>query len=230
MNVLLNGCSFLDSFHYREHFKELLGATVTNIAKPGSSNRRIIRTTVDYCELAKPDFIVIGLTFYDRQEGPFLVDAKPREGTWVSYNSQGLQGTFISNEDPVRDATYRQIDDYAKSRYRYDINNQYLDQLYLDIKLLTAWLTQQGIGYCIFNTCERHHTAQFDDPGIVPLDFIGNVFLAKNGCVHFEKDNELPLNARHYPGEDVILLVAHLVEYIQRNNLIDRPSVQMSLL
>lgn len=221
MNVLLNGCSFLDNYYYREHFKNLLGGNITSIAKPGSSNRRIIRTTIDYCEIAKPDFVVVGLTFYDRQEGAFLQEPKPREGHWVSYNSQGLQGSFINSDDTIIDATYRQVDDYVKSRYRYDINTHYLEQLYLDLKMFTAWLRTQGIGYCIFNMCERHHTAEFADPGIVPFDFIANDFLQQNGCRHHEEDDALPTNARHHYGEDVILLVAHLVEYIQRNQLID---------
>lgn len=221
MNVLLNGCSFLDNYYYREHFKELLGATVTTIAKPGSSNRRIIRTTVDYCELAKPDFVILGLTFYDRQESPFLHESKPREGPWVSYNSRGFQATFCEADDFESTAEHKLISDYIRDRYRYDINQHYLEQLYLDLKMFTAWLQSQSIGYCIFNTCDRHHTAQFADPGIVPLDFIANDFLQANGCRHHEADDELPHNARHHYGEDVILLVAHIVEYIQRNRLID---------
>jgi hypothetical protein len=222
MNVLLNGCSFMDNHHYRDHFKELLGATsVVNIAKPGSSNRRIIRTTVDYCEMHKPDLVVLGLTFYDRQEGPFVTIPKPREGHWVSYNSQGFQGTFVGVDDFDSTVEHKMVDDYVKERYRYDINVHYLEQLYLDLRMLASYLREQQIGFCIFNTCDRHHTKIDLGPEFIPFDFIGNEFLEQNGCKYFENDADLPANARHHYGEDVILLVAHIVEHIQKNKSID---------
>jgi len=221
MNLLLNGCSFMDNYYYSEHFARELEATTVNIAKPGSSNRRIIRTTVDYTRKNPVDFVVLGLTFYDRQEGPFLTIPKSGlEGHWVSYNSQGFQGSFVSVNDFDSSVEYQMADNYVKSRYRFDINSSYLEQLYLDLTLLAAYFRHNHIGFCIFNTCDRHHHNVDLGPEFVPFDFVGNEYLAQMGCQCHEKDTELPPNARHHYGRDVKILVDYIIEHIRRNSLL----------
>ena len=215
MNLLLNGCSFMDNYHYSKQFEKLLNAQATNLARPGSSNRRIIRTTVNYIEKNSVDFVVLGLTFYDRQEGPFLTIPRDQiEGTWVSYNNQGFQATFVSLDDFDSNIEHKITEDYVKSRYKYDIGLAYLDQLYLDLNLLSGYLKNKGIRFCIFNTCERHHQNIDLGKGFLPFSFIGNDYLEQNGCQCFEQDRLLPTNARHHYGEDVIILTQYLVNYI----------------
>lgn len=209
MNVLVNGCSFMDSYYYREHFNQLLNANTVNIARAGSSNRRIIRTTVDYIESNPVDLVILGLTFYDRQESPLVDRADP----WVSYNSQGMQAQFASTEDFTSTVEHKLVDDYVKSRYRFDINEHYREQLYLDLRMLAAYLRERGIKFCIFNTCDTHLYENLG-PGFVPFTFIGNVFLEQQGSQCMEQDKDLPINARHHYGEDVIILVKYLVNYI----------------
>ena len=221
MNLLLNGCSFMDNYYYSEHFTRQLQATTINLAKPGSSNRRIIRTTVNHIENNPVDFVILGLTFYDRQEGPFLtIPRTGTEGHWVSYNSQGFQGTFVTVNDFDSRAEYQMTDNYVKSRYRYDINTSYLEQLYLDLRLLAGYLRQRGTGFCVFNTCDRHHQTVSLGPEFIPFDFIGNEYLVSHGCECYEKDHDLPSNARHHYGQDVKILVDYIIEYIRRNNLL----------
>jgi hypothetical protein len=214
MNMLLNGCSFMDNYYYVRQFSHLLDATVTNIAKAGSSNRRIIRTTVNHIEKNSVDFVILGLTFYDRQESPFLTIPKPREGHWVSYNNQGMQATFCDVSDFDSTVEHKMVGDYILDRYRYDIGIPYLEQLYLDLRMFSGYLKNKGIGYCIFNTCERHHENIDLGTGFVPFDFIGNEYLEQNGCQPFEQDLNLPANARHHYGEDVIILVKYLIDRI----------------
>ena len=54
MNVLINGCSHTEASECKkglaEFLQENLDADVTNIAKGGGSNHRILRTTMEYCE------------------------------------------------------------------------------------------------------------------------------------------------------------------------------------
>lgn len=217
MKVLVNGCSFMDSYFYTRHFDQLLGAQTVNLARPGSSNRRIIRTTVEYIERNPVDFVVLGLTFYDRQESPL----KPHHANpWVSYNSQGMQAQFASAEDFDSSTEHKMVDDYVKSRYRFDINQHYVEQLYLDLKLLASYLRERSIEFCIFNTCDRHHQNVKLGPGFVPFTFIGNEYLEQNGSVCMEQDQKLPLNARHHYGEDVIMLVQYLVKFINDNRTV----------
>lgn len=217
MNLLLNGCSFMDNYYYARQFSHLLDATTVNIAKAGSSNRRIIRTTVDYVENNSVDFVILGLTFYDRQESPFLSIPKPREGHWVSYNRQGMQATFCDANDFDSTVEHKLVNDYILDRYRYDIGIQYLEQLYLDLRMFSGYLQSRNIKYCIFNTCERHHENINLGPGFIPFDFIGNEYLEQQGSKSFEQDQDLPANARHHYGEDVIILTEYLVNHINES-------------
>ena len=210
MNILINGCSFMDNYYYQEQFGRLLKGQATNIARAGSSNRRIIRTTVEYIEQNPVDVVVMGLTFYDRQESPFKVD---HTDPWVSYNSQGIQAQFSNIDDYGSTTEYKLVDDYVKSRYRYDINEHYREQLYLDLKMLAAYLKEQLIKFYIFNTCDTHLYEHLGT-GFIPFTFVGNHFLEQQGVACMEQDRELPLNARHHYGEDVIILTKYLVNHI----------------
>jgi hypothetical protein len=211
MNILINGCSFMDNHYYKEQFGRLLNGTAVNIAKAGSSNRRIIRTTVEYIERNPVDIVVLGLTFYDRQESPL----KPQHANpWVSYNSQGMQAQFASADDFDSTVEHKLVDDYVKSRYKFDINQHYVEQLYLDLKLLSSYLRERSIEFCIFNTCDRNHLNVNLGKGFIPFTFIGNEYLETNGSVCMQQDKRLPVNARHHYGEDVIILVKYLVDYI----------------
>jgi hypothetical protein len=200
----------MDSYYYSQHFNRLLGANTVNIAKPGSSNRRIIRTTLDYIEQNPVDLVVLGLTFYDRQESPLIKRADP----WVSYNSQGMQAQFASADDFDSTVEHKLVDDYVKSRYKFDINEHYIEQLYLDLKLFGAYLREQDIKFLIFNTCDTHLHENLG-PGFVPFTFVGNTYLEKMGSQCMEQDRDLPHNARHHYGEDVIILVKRLLEFIE---------------
>jgi hypothetical protein len=212
MNILVNGCSFMDSYYYKQHFDALLKANTVNIAKPGSSNRRIIRSTVEYIENNPVDLVVLGLTFYDRQESPLVERADP----WVSYNSQGMQAQFASADDFSSTVEHKMVDDYVKSRYKFDINAHYREQLYLDLKLLAAYLRENNIKFCIFNTCDTHLYESLGT-GFIPFAFIGNTFLEQQGSQCMEQDKNLPINARHHYNEDVIMLVRYLVDRINDN-------------
>lgn len=209
MNILLNGCSFMDNYYYKQHFDQLLDANTVNLARAGSCNRRIIRTTVDYIEKNPVDLVVLGLTFYDRQESPFVNKLDP----WVSYNSQGIQAVYSNPADYSSITEYKLISDYVLSRYRYDINLHYIDALYLDLRMFAAYLRENNIKFLIFNTCDTHLFENLGS-GFVPFTFIGNVFLEQSGSKCMEQDQNLPVNARHHYEEDVIVLVHKLLEYI----------------
>lgn len=199
----------MDSYYYREHFNQLLNADTVNISRAGSSNRRIIRTTVEYVERNPVDLVVLGLTFYDRQESPLVDRADP----WVSYNSQGMQAQFAGAADFSSIVEHKLVDDYVKSRYRFDINPHYREQLYLDLRMLASYLKERSIKFCIFNTCDTHHTKSLGK-GFIPFTFIGNTFLEEHGSVCMEQDRDLPINARHHYNKDVIILVKYLVNFI----------------
>lgn len=69
LKLLLNGCSFCANYNDAAKLGWRLGMTeFTNLARGGSSNRRILRSTMDHVLENTVDFVMIGLTFYDRQE------------------------------------------------------------------------------------------------------------------------------------------------------------------
>jgi hypothetical protein len=53
---------------YSKYIEELLGDTVINSAVVGSSNDRIIRTTIEDCLKFSPSLAIIGLSFITREE------------------------------------------------------------------------------------------------------------------------------------------------------------------
>ena len=72
MNILLNGCSHIEASEcdkgLSEYLAKLLNANVTNIAKGGGSNHRILRTTLEYCENNPVDLVIIGWSTHERFE------------------------------------------------------------------------------------------------------------------------------------------------------------------
>jgi len=72
MKILLNGCSHTEASEcdkgLSDYFAELLKADVSNIAKGGGSNHRILRTTLEYCENNPVDLVVIGWSTHERFE------------------------------------------------------------------------------------------------------------------------------------------------------------------
>jgi hypothetical protein len=44
------------------------GKSVINHSKPGASNQRILRTTLDFLKSRTPDFVMIGWTTWEREE------------------------------------------------------------------------------------------------------------------------------------------------------------------
>jgi len=78
---------------------------IVNHAKPGASNQRILRTTLDFLQTTTPDFIMIGWTTWEREEwyhqGQYYdvnsADAiipdnlKERYKNWVVEQSDGMR-------------------------------------------------------------------------------------------------------------------------------------------
>ena len=75
MNILLNGCSHVEASECKkglaDFLQENLDATVTNIAKGGAGNHRILRTTMEYVESNEVDLVIIGWSTHERFEFSF---------------------------------------------------------------------------------------------------------------------------------------------------------------
>jgi len=233
MKFLLNGCSFCANYYLARHLANQLGFTeFETIAKGGRSNRQLIRSTLEYVERNPVDFVLIGLTFWDRFEGAFL-EPQLDVDNWVNYRKQGTQSGYIPQEPKFNNnKNIHEIDQYIGTRYEYEINLKTIDQQMCDLVMFTAYLTSKNIKYCIYNSCETNYGVYFDTvsplyrklienkPGIVPLDkFISNLFLLENKATWNSVEDQWPPHAKHYDGEHYIHLNNYLLQYITQNNL-----------
>ena len=204
-----------------------------NLAKGGSSNRRIIRTTVEYIEQNSADFVLLGLTFWDRQEAAFL-KTQPHRDNWISYNPHGVQGLFApDNAEFIFDASRSRIEKYIADSYVYNFNIMYLDQLMCDLLMFTSYLEQKNIKYLIFNTCELEYKNYFENfnnlyqrsieknKRIVSLtDFVSNLYLHSVNATHDPNEKRWEPNAIHYNGNEYRHVNEFLLNYMQTNNLL----------
>lgn len=223
MKFVLNGCSFCANYYLANELAIALGyAEFENLSIGGSSNRRIIRSTLEYVEQNSPGFVLLGLTFWNRQESPFLNATDP----WVSYNAQGLQGLFAPEDAEFVDAIPRkEFDKYVQQRYVYDINQRYIDQLYCDIAMFSAYLKQKNIRHLIFNTCETDYQTYASTIDIskikevVPMLFVSNLHLANLGASFADQEQRWSPRARHYNGEEYRHLNDYLLQYINDRDI-----------
>jgi len=92
MNLLVNGCSYTESYaqgygHYE--LAQLLGlSNPISLAIGGSANSRILRTTLKHSYTAPPTFYILGMTFLSRLEIPICEPENEFEGRWVNPQNQ----------------------------------------------------------------------------------------------------------------------------------------------
>ena len=128
MNVLINGCSHTEASEcdkgLAEFLQEKLDADVTNIAKGGGSNHRILRTTMEYCESNDVNLVIIGWTTHERFE--------------FSYNSELTDYTLDKQSDNADLQKFYRYADLHLADWLIGLKNtityQYALQLYLENK------------------------------------------------------------------------------------------------
>lgn len=234
MTFILNGCSFSANYYLARHFGTLLGYdNFVNLARGGRSNRQIIRTTVEYIESNSVDFVLLGLSMWDRFESDFLATV-PDIDNWVNYRRQGVHDGSVGPDSVFHSATdFQDVDVYIRNKYTYEHSMKSIDQLMCDLVMFTAYLESKNIKYCIYNTCETNYTKYFEtvnstyrailekNKRIVPLDkFISNLFLAEQGATWAESENVWPMHSKHYDGECYRHLNNYLLYYFRENGLL----------
>lgn len=139
-----------DKFNWPGHLKKLTGATtLINQAKGGSSNNRILRTTLDYIRNLKPEdykttLIVIGWTISERNE--IYINKE-----WHYWN---LNRRFSQTADKSQysDAYIAQIDKFHQDYIELIYNDYVGIKTYFDtVYLLSNTLDNLGIKYYFFN-------------------------------------------------------------------------------
>jgi len=224
--LLINGCSYTVNWNQtcREFGKKLNFENTVNLSLSGSSNDRIFRSTLEYIFKNKVDFVILALTFWDRQEAPWA-----EEGTWTDYSSNGIVR-------PSEVASPDIYDSYIQDRFRYDIDNNYIDKLLNNTITFSGWLDSQNIKYLIFsspggyysepgflfnhykNTIEKLAYVRKNPRLIDGGDWSSNRYMADNGGVGEERD--LEPNIKHYNADSFNILNRFIIDYVKKHNLL----------
>ena len=87
--LVVNGCSYMECYVRGQGHKDLANRLVVpefhSLAKSGTSNTRIIRTTLKHSyQVTVPSLYVISLTFLEREELPIGKEYSEFEGRWIA--------------------------------------------------------------------------------------------------------------------------------------------------
>lgn len=232
MNLVVNGCSYMDSYAVGQGHVDLatrLSITQANsIAIGGSANSRILRTTLKHSYTAPPTLYVLGMTFLSRLEIPICEPENDFEGRWVNPQNQEfkyrwqydwtqadsdqfvdtkLKSEVFSILDRVEDLMYRMLSTVAdlKSRGHKVLMFQQADNLYTDLlnnPRLTLFDQPEIVGGFAWRA-----TAWQADQSVLPKDY-------GPGAPYVPPDMTHPAVGHHQK------LNEYLTNYIQERKLL----------
>lgn len=159
-SLVVNGCSYMNMYAnvgngHRDLAKRLGIEKCSSIALPGSSNSRILRTTLKHSfAVNEPTMYVLGMSFLDRDEIPILKDPLPFEGKWV--NPQNQPG-FVSENHWSKKNNETYVDLLALIRW-YSRSARAEDLMYRILSTIES-LESRGHGVLIF----QYADSAFDD-------------------------------------------------------------------
>ena len=219
--LLINGCSYTTNW---SPSCQLLGnklnfESTVNLSLSGSSNDRIFRSTLEYIFNNSVDFVILSLTFMDRQEAPWGKDI------WTDYSPMGvMRPSELLNDEKL-------YTKYIQDRYRYDIDMKYTDKLLNNIITFSGWLDHKKIRYVIFSSPgEYFKNADFGfinqnkliylnkNPRIIDIEnWSANQYIHDNGGTSFEQEG-IP-SGSHYTPDSYPILNNFLYDYIIKHDL-----------
>lgn len=150
-HIYANGCSFTGDWQRRDtnqstylnFIADHYGATYHNAGKPGSCNRRIIRSTIrDAINFPKDTLALVQLTFLHRTEKYSPINDK---NSWKFDFEDFKESIKPENKDEPENASY--ISEFIK---QFDEKAE-LTTLMADVIMLASFFEARGIDYLIFS-------------------------------------------------------------------------------
>lgn len=208
--VLLNGCSYTHGWNPVMWFKD---CNIVNLAKQGGSNRRAMRTTIEWIlKNGNPDYVILPITYPERRECIFIDSPE-----YVSVNI----GYFKHRDKFLEEA--------ALTFWSHEDSFQSVDNLFTDIIMFSAFLSSRNINHMIFDMCNNWEEGLRNldqlrllskmqeiekNPSIIDFfHFCGNLYLHKNNA-SFDCETELKNNPQprgiHYNKSDYYILEQYL--------------------
>jgi len=228
--LVVNGCSYLNHYSQGKGHVDLAQqlnlAFSHSLAYPGSSNNRIIRTTLkDSYTTDQPTLYIIGLSFLNRSELTIGQDTD-FEGKWISFQN------YI-NPDKIADfwtdTDSQQVIAHNLKMESYVIKDK-LEDLMFKLLAMISNLRQRNHQVVIFRQPDDYYINHLGEERFKFLKNCVNIvdglswssleFQADKGVKYVPEDHHHPKLIRHpAPGEHQHLN-KFLVEYIATHKLL----------
>jgi hypothetical protein len=198
-----------------------------SIAKPGTCNTRIIRTTLKHSyQTTVPSVYVVGLTFLDREELPIGKEYSEFEGRWINVQNNFLDCNFEN--------TWSQLDcdNYLNLKVKIRMINNFVDRiedLMYKVLSMIGDLQSRGHRALVFAQVTEEFQPHTDHPRLQLLKSTVNII---NGLtwganawqiaqgVKTEEDNRIPLEMQHISSGQHGYINTFLENYIQEHQLL----------
>jgi hypothetical protein len=181
-----------------------------NLAQPGSSFYRVVRTTMEFCANNRVDRVLVGLPFIDRYELPSDVADTKIEGPYVQ-----------STRDHIRDTALELYIDLGNNSTYYA-----LDRYFTALIGFAAWLEQQQIKYTIWDMSNNFGNIDMseyqsldkikyikENKNIIDLfTFCGNLYLEQQGAVGDTTEYNIPAQFKHYTSDSYSQILKPFIE------------------
>lgn len=224
--LVVNGCSYMQAYAigngHVDLAKKLNISTAVSLAKPGSCNSRIIRTTLkdSYLTIEKTLYI-IGLTFLGRTELPIADTGDSFEGKWLSIQNKFNPNYHYNNQ--WTDDNCKQFIEIKLKAELYSIDD-YLEQLMYQVLSMVGDLISRGHKVVVFRNPADSYDDCLTNSKFAQLNNCNNIvdglkWKAEQGIKFDPADSNLNDDIKHpLPGEHASLN-NFLFEYINKNAL-----------
>lgn len=206
MTILANGCSFTEGYNlanpqlaWPHRLGKILNQEVVNLAIGGSSNDRIYRTTVEFCNTQTPKYVVVGWTVLSRNE--------------LSHHS----GTYLRMASNCKLADDCELPDDLTGIHQFWIKNllneyiNFKNLLHYILHLQDYFKTKQ-ISYKFFTALPKNYIYEFLHDSDCAFNLAQQSFCWKK----YNKDYELESKETHVKYHDL----QRLINKIDLNNWI----------
>ena len=164
MNLVLNGCSYAESYAIGNGHLELARLleldNPVSLAIGGSANSRILRTTLKHSYTAPPTFYVLGMTFLSRLEIPICHPENEFEGRWVNPQNQEFKQRW------QHAWTQKDSDQFVEIKLKtevYSILDRIEDLMYRMLATIND-LQSRGHRVLMFQQADNLYQEFLDDP------------------------------------------------------------------
>ena len=174
VRLVVNGCSYMQFYAHGNGHGDLASQLKISdyhcLAKNGSCNNRIIRTTLrDSFANPDPTFYLIGMTFVSRYELPVNQDRTDQDGKWLSFTTQGSVYPPTAVMDPC--VSKKDLKSYQDiwSKINLVSVDEWAEDLQYRLLSMCDSLNHRGHSCIIFNTADTVLDYVLDQSKFQPL-------------------------------------------------------------